>query len=229
MILAEFPTTFNYQDLGFTPEEWEMWHRNVLADATGWITKIWNHPSVVMWVLTNESRGDNDWEAGPFQAAVLALDPTRPTMRTGETRVGTQSAVDIHLCGNYSDAPSNSLITICRDMAAHKDPLRALDHSEYMNIFGTREQINLRRLGRTDAPESALDFAECAAEHTEAMRQVNFDMILPYMYAGWPRFRGNDWRPDYPTPMAAAPAQRRWRRCWPAWTCSTATSLPAGA
>jgi hypothetical protein len=36
------------------------------------------------------------------------------------------------------------------------------------------------------------------------MRRLDYDCILPYMYAGWPRFRGNDWRPDYPTPMAAA-------------------------
>jgi hypothetical protein len=41
-------------------------------------------------------------------------------------------------------------------------------------------------------------------EHTEAMRRLNFDGILPYMYAGWPRFRNNNWRPDYPTPIAAS-------------------------
>ena len=204
MILAEFSTTFNYQDCGFTPEEWEMWHRNTLADATGWITKIWNHPSVVMWVLINESRGDNAWEAGPFHDAVLALDPTRPTMRTGETQVGTAEVVDVHTCGNYCYGPNNYVITTCRALARDKDPKRALGNSEYMNYLGREEDILRRRLGSENAPGAALDFAECAAEHTEAMRQVNFDMILPYMYAGWPRFRGNNWRPDYPTPMAAA-------------------------
>jgi hypothetical protein len=88
--------------------------------------------------------------------------------------------------------------------AENKDPDRALANSEYMNVFGPRRRVVHRRLGRPDHPYAALDFAECAAEDTEAMRRLQFDCILPYMYAGWPRFRGNDWRPDFPTPMAAA-------------------------
>ncbi|HRZ36017.1 MAG TPA: glycoside hydrolase family 2 TIM barrel-domain containing protein [Candidatus Paceibacterota bacterium] len=50
MILAEFPVLFNYQDYKFTPEEWEVWHRNCLLDAAGWMARLWNHPSVIMWV-----------------------------------------------------------------------------------------------------------------------------------------------------------------------------------
>ncbi len=41
-------------------------------------------------------------------------------------------------------------------------------------------------------------------EHTEALRQFDFDLILPYMYSPWTRLRGNDWRPEFPTPIAAA-------------------------
>jgi len=204
MIMAEFSPTFNYRDYAFTPEEWDMWHRNVLTDAEEWITKIGNHPSVVMWVLTNEPRGDDEWEAGPYHDAVVAIDPSRPTMRTGETKFGTPEVVDVHTCGNYCFGPNNSMILTCRSLARSKDPKRALGNSEYMNYLGHREDIHRRRLGSADHPGVALDFAECAAEHTEAMRQLDFDLILPYMYAGWPRFRGNNWRPDFPTPMAAA-------------------------
>jgi hypothetical protein len=204
MIMAEFSTTFNYRDYAFTPEEWQEWHRNVLTDATGWITKMWNHPCVVMWVLTNEPKGDLEWEAGPYEDAVLSLDPTRPCMRTGETTLGTRSLVDVHLCGNYCYGPNNSLITTCRELARKKDPERALGNSEYMNYLDKRENIWRRRLGSEQPADAALDFAQCAAEHTEAMRQLDFDLILPYMYSPWTRTRGNNWRPDFPTPMAAA-------------------------
>lgn len=204
MILAEFSVTYNYRDFAFTPEQWDAFHRNVLLDATGWITKLWNHPSVVMWVLTNEPRGDTDWEAGPYHDHVRALDPTRPCMRTGETGRGTESVVDMHTCGNYSWGPDGSMQATVAHHAAHKDPNRALSNSEYMNVFGPMAQIVTRRLGDPDHSDARLDFADCAAEDTEAMRRLGYDAILPYMYAGWPRFRGNNWRPDYPTPMAAA-------------------------
>ena len=107
MILAEFPVLYNYQDYKFTPEEYEIWHRNVLTDAAGWMARLWNHPSVIMWVLSNESRGDNAWEEGPFQDFVNALDPTRPTMRTGTT--GTKENYDVHACGNVTETDEGHL------------------------------------------------------------------------------------------------------------------------
>ena len=47
---------------------------------------------------------------------------------------------------------------------------------------------------RPDHPAERLTFAEFAMEHTEAMRRADFDGIFPYMYAGWTRLRGNNWR-----------------------------------
>ena len=101
MILAEFPVLYNYQDYRFTPEEYEIWHRNVVTDVAGWMARLWNHPSVIMWVLSNESQGDNAWEEGPYQDFVNALDPTRPTLRTGTT--GTKENYDVHTCGNITE------------------------------------------------------------------------------------------------------------------------------
>jgi len=208
MILAEFPVLYNYIEPEFTPEEREIFRRNVLLDATGWVTKLWNHPSIVMWVLSNESGEVEEarWEAGPYWERVKALDPTRPTMRTALPRpgemVGTRENLDIHTCGNYARHPEGWPIPVFAKHAAEKDPTRTLTNSEYMN-GGPRRFAHLW-VGRQDHPYADLSYAEFAMEHTEAMRRFNFDGILPYMYAGWPRFRGNDWRPDYPTPMAAA-------------------------
>ncbi|KPL04185.1 MAG: hypothetical protein AMK75_01375 [Planctomycetes bacterium SM23_65] len=199
--LAEFPVLYNYMDFKFTPEELKVWHRNAVTDATGWVTTLWNHPSVAMWVLCNESRRDRRWEAGPFRDHVVSLDPTRPTMRTGD-RFGTKETVDIHTCGNYSrGAEGQAVQTFARD-AARKDPKRTLTNSEYMNRFG---DPSLKYLGRPRHPDQLLVKAEIAMEHTEAMRRLNFDGIFPYMYAGWTGLRtGREWRKEFPTPMAAA-------------------------
>ncbi|MGD2176098.1 MAG: glycoside hydrolase family 2 TIM barrel-domain containing protein, partial [Candidatus Brocadiaceae bacterium] len=99
MILAELPVLYNYKEFRFTDEEWAIFHENVLRDATGWVTKLWNHPAIVMWVLSNESREDAEWEKGPYRDHILALDPTRPTMRTGGH---TEETRDLHTCGNFS-------------------------------------------------------------------------------------------------------------------------------
>jgi hypothetical protein len=203
VLLAEFPVTYNYRDFGFTPEQQERFRQHVLADATGWITKLWNHPSIVAWVLSNEPRGDPEWEIGPYQELVRTLDPTRLIVRTGD-EAGTDDLVSIHPTLNYTNAHDGELALRARRAAAAKDPRRALGSTEYMNYLGSRAEIVTRRLGRPDHPDAALEFAEVAAEDTEVMRRLGFDAILPYMYADWTRFRGNRWRPGFATPMAAA-------------------------
>jgi len=207
MIWAEFPMLYNFQNFKFTNEEREIFHRNAMLDARAWVEKLRNHPSIVMWVLSNESGTPEEfvWEAGPFRDHVVALDPTRPTMRTaaaGKEKAGTKENLDIHTCANYYQGPEGRFLPQFKSRAAGKDPLRTLTNSEYMN-GGPWKSAHLW-VGRKDHPYAALSYAEVAMEHTEAMRRLNFDGVLPYMYAGWPRFRNNDWRPDFPTPMAAA-------------------------
>jgi hypothetical protein len=203
MLLAEFPVTYNYRDFAFTPEQRQRFHAHVLADAAGWITKLWNHPSIIAWVICNEPRGDVDWEIGPYQEMVRTLDPTRLIVRTGE-EAGTDDLVAIHPTLNYTNAHDGELALVARRAVAGKDPRRALGTTEYMNYLGSRPEIVTRRLGRPDHEGERLDFAEVGAEDTEVMRRLGFDVILPYMYADWTGFRGNRWRPEFATPMAAA-------------------------
>lgn len=202
MILAETPLLYNHGDFGYTAEEYEILHRNALTDANGWITRMWNHPSVILWVLSNESHLDSAWESGPYHREVKALDPTRPTMRTGEELMGTPDTLDVHTCFNVVRGAEGQLIVDMTDLMARKDPTRPLSNTEYMNHMW---DPSMRWLGRDKHPEMPLAYAECAAEHTEAMRRLQFDCLLPYMYAGWTGIRTREkWRPDYPTPMAAA-------------------------
>ena len=209
MILAEFPVLYNYQDYRFTAEEYEIWHRNVLTDSAAWMARLWNHPSVLMWVLSNESRGDNAWEEGPFQQLVNSFDPTRPTMRTGTT--GTRENYDVHPCGNVTETDEGHLqpqIPGWFEAAGQ----RTTTASEYMNDFG---HPRTQWTGVDDRRANDLAVAQIGAEHTEAMRRARVDCILPYMYAGWTRTRlaarvketgqgSAVWKAGYAAPQSAA-------------------------
>jgi len=200
MILAEFPVLYNYTDYKFTPEEYEIWHKNVLSDAAGWMARLWNHPAVIMWVLSNESNRDNEWEEGIYQDFVNNLDPTRPTMRTGTT--GTKENYDIHACGNITEPAEGSLMTYISGWfnEAHG---KVLTNSEYMNTFGPMSE---QWTGRNDEKslDYALVYAQLGMEHTEAMRRARISAILPYMYAGWTKTRtGQEWKAGFARPVSA--------------------------
>jgi len=210
LLLAEFPVLFNYQDYKFTPAEWEIWHRNTLTDSAGWMARLWNHPSVIIWVLSNESRGDNQWEEGIFQDFVNRLDPTRTTMRTGST--GTKDNLDVHTCGNITDTIEGEFLANMQYWLRDDDGKRTLTNSEYMNYFG---HPHTQWSGVNSALADSLAVAQIGAEHTEAMRRARVDGILPYMYAGWTRTRQEArvregriesavWKANYASPLSAA-------------------------
>jgi len=208
MILAEFPCLYNYQDYKFTPEEYAIWHKNVLTDAAGWMGRLWNHPAVVMWVLSNESNRDSQWEMGPYHDFVRALDPTRPTMRTGDT--GTAENYDVHTCGNIEDTLEGNLIPGIPSWFREAKG-RPVTNSEYMNYFG---RPVTQWTGQEDKEADALACAQLGMEHTEAMRRARLDGMLPYMYAGWTRTRlaarvretgqgSAVWKAGYASPLSA--------------------------
>ncbi len=209
MILAEFPVLYNYQDYKFTPAEYAIWHRNVLTDSAGWMARLWNHPSAIMWVLSNESQGDNKWEETVFQDFVNGLDPTRPTMRTGTT--GTKENLDVHTCGNITDTIEGEFLANMSHWVKEMGN-RTLTNSEYMNYFG---HPNTQWAGIDDQIANDIAVAQIGAEHTEAMRRARIDAILPYMYAGWTRTRlaarvrqrgtgSAVWKSQYASPLSAA-------------------------
>lgn len=206
-MLAELPVLYNGYPSKFTPQEYEVFHAHAVADATNWITKLWNHPSVMMWVLSNESVGDDEWESGPYWRYAKALDPTRPAMRTAAE---TPEIVDLHTCGNFLDDSEGDVQVEAAARGRTRDPNRTLGNSEYMNLFSGPSRMYMKWLGREDHPDGPLVFAEFAMEHTEAFRRAGYDLILPYMYGGWTAtrnsMRGADWkpwRPDWPVPISA--------------------------
>ena len=198
MILAEFPCLYNYSDYKFTPEEYEVWHKNVLTDAAGWMSRLWNHPSVVMWVLSNESNRDNEWEEGPYQDFVNQLDPTRPTLRTGTT--GTKENFDVHTCGNTVGTVEGSLLQNIQGWF-RRAAGRTVTNTEYMNTFSRPLE---QWTGVQDREADQLAYAQLGMEHTEAMRRARLDGLWPYMYAGWTRTRtGREWKAGFAQPVSA--------------------------
>ena len=208
MILAEFPVLYNYADYKFTPEEYQIWHRNVLTDSAGWMARLWNHPAVIMWVLSNESRNDDQWEEGPFQDFVNKLDPTRPTLRTG-TR--TRENYDVHPCGNVTETDEGHLQPSIASWFKEAGE-RTTTNTEYINDFG---HPRTQWPGVDDRLANDLAVAQIGAEHTEAMRRARLDGIWPYMYAGWTRTRlaarvretgkgSAVWKANYAAPQSAA-------------------------
>jgi len=162
-----------------------------------------------MWVLSNESQGDNRWEEGPFQDFVNQLDPTRPTLRTGTT--GTKENYDVHACGNVTETDEGHLQPAIADWFRHAGD-RTTTCTEYMNYFG---HPRTQWAGVDDQTANALAVAQIGAEHTEAMRRARLDGIWPYMYAGWTRTRqaarvretgkgSAVWKADFAAPESAA-------------------------
>jgi len=202
MILAEFPALFNGAHYGFDDEEWKIWHRNVITDAAGWMARLWNHPAVIMWVLTNESPEDGQWEAGEYHDFVLALDPTRPTMRAGAGgTIGTPENLDLHTCHNTIEPTEGRLMTMIPGWP-NRAKGRPLTNSEYMNIF---DRPRCQWTGIDDRDADALAYAQIGAEHTEAMRRARLDGLWPYMYAGWTKTRtGRVWKAGFAHPASAA-------------------------
>ena len=202
MLLAEFPVLYNAADYKFTPEEYAIWHRNVLADAAGWMAYLWNHPSVMLWVISNESGYDNAWEMGPYDDFVHAFDPTRTTMRTGQDpKFGTRDNTDWHPCDNITDMVEGHFF---QQLVAWrgKPDTRTVTCTEYMNIFGWTPQQGWT--GTEDRLTNVLAMAQVGMEHTEALRRARFDAILPYMYAGWTKTRtGQVWKGDFASPTSA--------------------------
>ena len=199
MVLSEFPALYNYRNYKFTPAEYEIWHKNVLTDAAGWMGRLWNHPSIVMWVLSNESLNDTEWEQGVYRDFVLKLDPTRPTMRTGRDG-GTKENLDVHMCSNTIWTNEAKLIADIPNWFG-KAKGRTLTNSEYMNIF---KRPLCQWTGTDDEEADRLAYAQLGAEHTEAMRRVRLDCLLPYMYAGWTKTRrGTEWKAGFAQPVSA--------------------------
>jgi hypothetical protein len=178
MMMPEFPVTYNYHDFKFTSREYDTFRQNCLRDAAGWVTRLWNHPGVIIWILSNESRVDNDWERGPFRDFVQNLDPTRPAMLAGATgggADGTPDNYDVHSLGPA--LPEGREITGAASWQNAAGPsIRTCTNTEYMN-YANRDWI---WTGDDNPANKNRSVLQLGSELTEGMRRNSLDCILWY-------------------------------------------------
>ncbi|MCC7204167.1 MAG: hypothetical protein IT441_03745, partial [Phycisphaeraceae bacterium] len=169
LILAELPMLYNHADFKFTPEEQEHFNTQALIDAKNWVWELGHHPSIALWVLTNEAPlAGEEWEKGPYWRFVKDLDPSRPAMRAGPlSDDGTPEVIDVHTCVNFNAGSEGGSLRQFHKFAVKRDPARTLGNSEYMNVLSPCDSIIRRWLGDKDHPAHDLIMAEFAGEHPE--------------------------------------------------------------
>ncbi len=211
MVLAEFPLCFNYKPYGMTPDEMPAFRAKIEDEFRRLIKELWNHPSIVIWVPTNESA----WKEDPYEDTVLynlfkELDPSRPVLRSA---LPNPDILDSHAAASYQWPGDHSFYDRMEKLALQRDEKRHLSNSEY---FSAAEMPSPKHFGPNSAPfsgrshgerrppphSSRLIVAHHAALQTEALRRLRFDLILPYMFAYWSR--GFDWQGEGRTEFGEA-------------------------
>ena len=211
MILAEFPVLYNYQDYKFTPEEYEIWHRNVLTDV-GRLDGPAVEPSVGHHV------GLVQRIAGRQRVGGRAVPGLRQRARSRRGRRCARAPR-----GRRRTTTSTRAATSRKPDEGHLQPAiaelvrgggRPHHHQHRIHELLRPPADAVGRRGRRDSgPDLAV--AQIGAEHTEAMRRARLDGIWPYMYAGWTRTRlaarvretgkgSAVWKGGYAAPQSAA-------------------------
>jgi glycosyl hydrolase family 2 len=193
MLLQEFPMTINYVRPDFSPAELALFRGRAISEFRSMLPLYWNHPSVIMWVMTNESPGENAaWENGPLQQMFKKEDPTRPVMRSAEE---TDEVFDSHCYEGLWSGSEGQFERYAADMQRKARAAgKPLGNTEYVAVFyGKREGKWLGPKPKNLPPakwnQRRLDTnAQFVLEQTEALRRLGYDMTLPYAWgAGYLR------------------------------------------
>ncbi|NRA40222.1 MAG: hypothetical protein HRU15_18900 [Planctomycetes bacterium] len=192
-LMAEMPLTYNFQILKFNEKDYKHWHATGEKMILQWMEFLYNHPSVVMWVPTNEAVGEpqfdqDKWEIEGLVPQMKSLDPTRIILRSG--RDGTEVA-DHHSYAGFWGGSVGSFRTGCEDIAAGY-PDKPIFNTEY--IESLHKDVLWQYTGYKEWTLAGDYFtATTGMRQTEAMRRLKYDGVLPYMFRGWavrPRYQG---------------------------------------
>ena len=203
MLLAEMPMTYNFQPLNFFEDGARKYHDRAVKIARAWVEELGNHPSIIMWVSTNEPISDeyfdqSDWDLNVLIPAMKELDPTRPVMRSGAF---SPDVYDLHCySGWWEGIPGDYDYTI-KKLADFDNGSVPIMNSEFIAFDNTGPY---RWLGIEEGyPEkwTLFEAEEAGLKQTEILRRLDYDAVLPYMMHGWTK--GN-WREYAPSPMYAA-------------------------
>ncbi len=187
MLLQEFPMTINYIRPNFSKAELRAFRKNVMAEYRTMLPLYWNHPSIVMWVSTNESPRENaEWENGPLQRLFKDVDPARPVMRSG---VESDDIYDTHNYGGFWSG-SEGQFAIYAAAAARRGRTagKPIGNTEYVENFGGGRVTKWMGPKPEKTPKEDWDVrrrdvnAQFILEQSEVLRRLGYDVTMPYAW-----------------------------------------------
>ncbi len=185
LIISEFPlspSSNNWEDTTFG--------NFAFQEYKDLIPYLWNHPSIVIWSISNESQTNEKRavENGYVYPLIKRLDPTRPILRAGDI---SPDMLDLHAFEGVMYKTMADFRKRAESINQMKRTLPVLC-TEYLEtgsddsgIWNDMERAK-RLIGLNPTPEEMiLKHAELAAEQTEILRVAQYDGIFPYWYADW--------------------------------------------
>ncbi len=187
LVIQEFPVT-RYSN------QWEDTTFGVFAlkEYQDTLPLYWNHPSIAMWSLSNQSWDSvkRSVELAYVYPTLKRLDPSRPILRGADE---TPEVVDIFM----NDGMANLSLSEFRKKAESLNEYRktqAKFSSGYLDTpskpDGTWKDDKLVKLhfgDKATPAEMSYQHAEIAAQQTEILRMNQFDGIFPAQYSDWSR------------------------------------------
>jgi hypothetical protein len=185
MFLQEFPLTVNYETFDFTPEEFAAFKAHVEDEYLTMIELYWNHPSIIMWVPTNESPRWEEWENGALYRMFREADPSRPVMRAGRV---SPDIYDTHCYDGWwsgAEGDFDQQMTEAAEDARRSG--KPFTNTEY--VENCHKQRAYRLLGShldalaPDELNRTLDHlrGEIVSYQSECLRRLGAQLIIHYM------------------------------------------------
>jgi len=189
LLLQEFPMTINYIRPDFTEAERTTFRRRVIDEFRTMLPLYWNHPSVILWVSTNESPRENaEWENGPLQRLFKAADPTRPVMRSG---VESADIYDTHCYSGFWSGSEGQFARFAEGAARRgRATAKPIGNTEYVENFGGGRVTKWLGLKPKDVTQAQWQHrrrdthAQFILEQSEVLRRLGYDITLPYAWGG---------------------------------------------
>ncbi|MGQ9663280.1 MAG: glycoside hydrolase family 2 protein [Kiritimatiellia bacterium] len=183
MLLQEFPITMNYRNPLLTSEERALYHEQCLKEFRSLLPLYWNHPSVIIWVPTNESGFDNEWENGELYRLYKETDPTRPVMRAGEP---SPDVFDTHCYDGFWNGPEGKFdLAVAAALARGRATGKPVTITEYIENFRVGKWLGPKpeELSNEEWEQIREDsYAQFILEQTEVLRRLGYNGTLPYMW-----------------------------------------------
>lgn len=185
LILQEFPQTINYRRPVLTEDERRTYFGRVLSEFESLLPLYWNHPSVVVWVESNEPGKDyEEFDNGPLYRLFHDADPTRPVMRSGEQ---SNDIYDTHCYSGFWHGSEGQFAMAAAEQAkVGRTTGKPIGNTEYIENF-SRGRVT-KWMGNRPADVSEREwelrrqdvYAQVVAEQTESLRRLGYDATIPY-------------------------------------------------